>query len=89
MAGWWQSHGDMPNGSRHLYLAVCRNFLMDKHFTTEYREKELLGKVSEGIASIESKHYRVVVLETLVSGVLGKSFQEAGIYSNYFFELLC
>ena len=89
MAGWWQSQWRyaewfqtfIPSGMPELPV-------MDKHFTTEYRGKELLEKFLKGIASIESKHYRVVVLETLVSGVLANLFQEAGIYSNYFLNFV-
>ena len=89
MAGWWQNkwlyaemlHTVTPKGMPELPV-------MDKHFTTEYRGKELLEKFLKGIASIESKHYRVVVLETLVSGVLANLFQEAGIYSNYFLNFV-
>lgn len=89
MAGWWQSQWRyaewfqtfIPSGMPELPV-------MDKHFTTEYRGKELLEKFLKGIASIESKHYRVVVLETLVSGVLANLCQEAGIYSNYFLNFV-
>lgn len=89
MAGWWQNkwlyaemlHTVTPKGMPELPV-------MDKHFTTEYRGKELLEKFLKGIASIESKHYRVVMLETLVSGVLANLFQEAGIYSNYFLNFV-
>ena len=89
MAGWAQSQWRYAET---LQTVIPKGMpplpILDKHFSTEYRGKELLEKFLKGIGSIESKHYRVMMLETLVSGVLASLFQEVGIYSNYFLNFV-
>ena len=89
MAGWWQNQWCYAEWFQTLIPSVMPELpVMDKHFSTEYRGKELLEKFLQGIGSIESEPYRVIVLETLVSSVLASLFQEVGIHSNYFLNFV-
>lgn len=89
MAGWCQKEWRY---TEKLQTVIPKGMpalpIQDKHFITECHGKELLETFLEGIGSIADKGYRIIILETLVSGVLASLFQEEGIYSNHFLNFV-